>query len=215
MVHLLRCPAVVFALLVGVIGLSGPASGYAASDPIAVAKRAVAVLTQPPVAFTGGDYGGDDGLTRWEDDHPIDNVIAFGHVLHVAGRADMVDSSGPRFLAAEYRRAFPDMVLTVQGVDLVEDRVEVRWSLRGTSLGTFAGLAPTGRPHEESGTFTFRIAGGQVTETWVEAQTADLLRRAGAESLPAETPRMQSAPEPQGPGAPFIPVIEDDPYAGS
>ena len=198
-------PAVVFALLVGVIGLSGPASGYAASDPVAVARRAVAVLTQPPVAFAGGDYGGDDGLTRWEDDHPIDNVIAFGHVLHVAGRPDVVDSSGPRSLAAEYRRAFPDMMLTVQGVDMIGDRVTVRWSLRGTSQGSFAGLAPTGLPYEEAGAFVFRIAGGRVTETWIQARTAGLLRAAGAEPLPAESIILRPAPAPPGATTPYVP----------
>jgi hypothetical protein len=53
-------------------------------------------------------------------------VVAFGLVLHVAGRPDIVDSAGPRILAAEYRRAFPDLVLTVQRVDMDSDRVTVR-----------------------------------------------------------------------------------------
>lgn len=49
------------------------------------------------------------------------------------------------------------------------DRVTVRWSLRGASLGGLAGLAPTGRTHEERGTFDWRFAGDQATETWVVA----------------------------------------------
>ena len=115
-------------------------------------------------------------------------VVAFGHVLRVANRPDFAYSAGPRIPAAEYRRAFPDLVLTVQGVDMDSDRVAVRWSLRGASLGAFAGLAPTGRKHEESGNFVFRFAGDQATETWVAAQTAALLRQAGEAELSTERP---------------------------
>ncbi len=154
----------------------------------------MAALTQPSIPFTGGAYDGEDGLTRWEDDRPIDDVMAFDHVLHVTGRPDVVDSAGPRFLAAEYRRAFPDMVLTVQGVDMIGDRVTVRWSLRGTSLGAFAGLAPTGLPYEEAGAFVIRIDGDRVTETWVQARTADLLRQSGAAPVPVESPGIPPAP---------------------
>ncbi len=200
-------------MVVSIVGLSRPGGANAATDPLAVAQRAAAVLTQPPIPFAGGAYDGDDGLTRWGDDRPIDDVIAFGHVLHVAGRPDVVDSSGPRVLAADYRRAFPDLVLTVQGVDLIGERVTVRWSLRGTVRGSFAGLAPTGPPYEEAGAFVFRLDGGRVTETWVEARTADLLRQAGAEPLPAESVLLP-ATDPHGPSDPYVPMIEDNPYTG-
>ena len=115
-------------------------------------------------------------------------VVAIGHILHVAGRPDIVDSAGPRIVSAEYRRAFPGLVIMAQAVDTDSDRVTVRWSLRGASLGAFAGLTPTGQTHEGICNFVFRFAGDQVTESRVLAQAAALPRQAGMDPLSAERP---------------------------
>lgn len=206
---------------IAVLGIGiGPRRGAAAAEShAALAARAVAMWTQPPVETSFGDYGGEDGLTRWQADHPADDVFAFGHVLHVPGRADVVDSAGPRFLVAAYRSAFPDLVLTPFAPTVVGDAVTVRWTVSGTSQGVFAGLAPTGGPHREAGAFIFRIAGGQIVETWVYAHTAEIMREAGAAPMPEPRPSPASgstgAPEPITPPADAVgppDPTRDDPY---
>jgi hypothetical protein len=78
------------------------------------------------------------------------------------------------------------LALTAAAPSVAGDRVTVLWTLRGTSLGPFAGLAPTGRPYEEQGSFVFRVHDGQIVETWVRARTAENLRQAGAVPQPEQ-----------------------------
>jgi predicted ester cyclase len=172
-----RAFAVLFVVLFG--GRALPA-GAAGDQTAALARQAVALWTQPPVVATFSGFDGDDGVTQWQAAYAADDLFAFGHVLHVVGRPAVVDSDGPRFLVAEYRAAFPDLTLTVDDLRVDGDRATVRWTLRGTSLGVFDGLAPTGQPFTEEGNFVFRTAGDQIVETWVDADTDAALRRAGA-----------------------------------
>lgn len=44
-----------------------------------------------------------------------------------------------------FRAAFPDLVLTIDEIIGEGDRVAMRVTLRGTHLGTFRGIVPTGR----------------------------------------------------------------------
>jgi predicted ester cyclase len=159
-----------------------------------VASRATALWNQPAWAVSFSGYEGEDGFDLWQAAYPADGLFAFDHVLHVAGRSDVVHSSGPRFLIAEYWQAFPDLALTVDGTRVDGDRLTVDWTIRGDSLGAFDGLAPTGKAYQESGSFVYRIVDGQIVETWVEAHTDDLLRRTGAQALPPVQPWTPSAP---------------------
>jgi hypothetical protein len=88
------------ALVVAVLLVVGPAGAEPSDDTAALAERAAAMWNQPPESADAGDYGGEDGLANWQTDHPADDLFAFGHVLHVPGRSDVVDSAGPRFLVA-------------------------------------------------------------------------------------------------------------------
>lgn len=171
----------------------------AAENQTAVlAHRAVALWTQPATAAVFSGFDGDDGADRWQVAYPDDGLFAYDHILHVAGRPDVVDSAGPRWLVAEYRAAFPDLTLAVDDMRVEGERATARWTLQGTFLGPFDGLAPTGQPVTEKGTFVIRVAGDQIVETWVDADTAAMLRQAGAAPLPAPqawvTPTLVVAP---------------------
>src|SRR5687768_10317889 len=127
---------------VALIGIGAARTGSATDAHAALAERAVAMWNQPPTNAGLAGYGGEDGLANWQADHPADDLSALGHVLHVPARPDVADSAGPRFLVAAYRTAFPDLVLTAGTPSVDGDQVTVRWTLRGTSLGAFAGLGP-------------------------------------------------------------------------
>jgi hypothetical protein len=65
-----------------------------------------------------------------------------------------------------YRSAFPDLKATVDDIFAEGDRVAYRWSTRGTHLGDWLGIPPTGNHMAATGISIFRIAGGKVVEGW-------------------------------------------------
>ncbi len=78
---------------------------------------------------------------------------------------------------SEAREAFPDMRVTVEDMIAEGDRVAARVTMRGTHLGEFMGVAPTGKPVEVRAIDMFRIANGKIVEHWGHADDpADFLR---------------------------------------
>ena len=76
--------------------------------------------------------------------------------------------------------AFPDIQRTV--TEIVTDdiyKVAIRWSITGTHLGPFMGIAPTGKCIEVTGMSMYRISGGQVLEEWVEWDCLGLMQQLG------------------------------------
>lgn len=76
---------------------------------------------------------------------------------------------GPESLkqsAAAWRHAFPDVHGTVEDILAEGDRVAYRWTIRGVHRGGFMGATGTGQRVTVSGMTFFRIADGQIVETW-------------------------------------------------
>jgi predicted ester cyclase len=71
--------------------------------------------------------------------------------------------------------AFPDLRITVEDTVAGGDKVAARMTFRGTHRGPFRGLEPAGRPVEFSSIRIYRIAGGQVVQTWAEVDALGLL----------------------------------------
>ena len=65
------------------------------------------------------------------------------------------------------RRAFPDMVFTVDLLIESDDLVVSNWTLRGTHTGEpFYDAPPTGERVEINGTAILRIRDGRIVEHW-------------------------------------------------
>ncbi len=62
------------------------------------------------------------------------------------------------------RRAFPDLHYTIEEVVVGDDSVAVRTTLRGTQLGDFFGLPPTGKRVEVSQITIERFRDGKIVE---------------------------------------------------
>lgn len=65
------------------------------------------------------------------------------------------------------------------------DRVAVRWTIRGTHKGEFAGIAPTDRQIELPIMELFRSSDGQLAEAWDQYDRLHLLEQLGAAPVPA------------------------------
>jgi predicted ester cyclase len=65
--------------------------------------------------------------------------------------------------------AFPDASRSIDQLLAEGDRVILRETLRGTHLGPFGDLPPTGKQIEVTANVIYRIEDGKIAESWVEA----------------------------------------------
>ena len=75
--------------------------------------------------------------------------------------------------------AFPDYHQTIHDWIAEGDKVMARWTTRGTHLGVYNGIAPTGKVILEHGIDIFQIADGQIVAHWVELDLLGILRQMG------------------------------------
>jgi steroid delta-isomerase-like uncharacterized protein len=91
--------------------------------------------------------------------------------------------TGPESVKAhvrEMRMRFPDLTVTVDQLIAEGDWVAARLTSRGTHLGAFAGLQPTGRAVTWAGVGLRRIVDGHIVEQWTKYDMLGLLRQLGA-----------------------------------
>jgi steroid delta-isomerase-like uncharacterized protein len=92
-----------------------------------------------------------------------DEVFAPDVVLHgFAMPAPGVD--GVKQVMAAFRAGFPDCRMDEHDMLAVEDKVLIRWTLRGTHRGEYLGAAPTGKSVAATGMHLDRFADGRIVE---------------------------------------------------
>jgi steroid delta-isomerase-like uncharacterized protein len=74
---------------------------------------------------------------------------------------------------------FPDMSLTVNDIIVEGDKVAVRTTIRGTHLGEYMGLKPTGKVIEIGGLYIERVANGKFVEMWGISDDVSFLKQLG------------------------------------
>lgn len=85
--------------------------------------------------------------------------------------------------------SFPDLSVEIHDVIAENDRVAVRVTLRGTQLGHFRGIPPTGRQVTSSGMNTFRIMNNRIVEEWWQHDLLGLLKQLDAVSTTPSSAR--------------------------
>jgi len=75
--------------------------------------------------------------------------------------------------------AFPDGHWTLNEQIAEGDKVVSRWTLTGTHMGTFLGIAPTGRYVISRGVSIHRLAAGKIVEEWMEWDTLGIMQQLG------------------------------------
>jgi serine phosphatase RsbU (regulator of sigma subunit) len=103
----------------------------------------------------------------------------------------------------EFREAFHNMSLSIDDQIAEGDKVMTRVTLRGTHLGEFRGMAPTGKEIEIKGVSIFRFSSeGKVVESWDALDQLSLMRQSIEQelrvarriqhaSLPKEVPELE------------------------
>ena len=72
-----------------------------------------------------------------------------------------------------------DVRLHVESIIAEGDTVAVRYAERGTSVGTFRGQEPTGRPFEVVAMEWFELEGGRIRRRWGARDSASQSRQMG------------------------------------
>jgi steroid delta-isomerase-like uncharacterized protein len=128
----------------------------------------------------------------------LDRLLApdYRHQGAVVARQDR-ELHKERLLAV--REGFPDGVYTLEWVLVDGDTVAVRHVFRGTQLGSFTGVAPTGRPVAVGAFHVHRLACGQIAETWNAGDALGLFRQLGQIGALPGSPSTPADQELRGP----------------
>jgi steroid delta-isomerase-like uncharacterized protein len=106
-------------------------------------------------------------------------VLANDFVLHFPNMPAVEGADAFKKIPSMIRAAFPDLNETIVELVAEGDKVVERFTLQGTHLGDFMGIAPTGRAVSWSGIAIYRLDGGKIVECWVEANLLGLLLQLG------------------------------------
>jgi len=159
-------------IVIMVLGLTTPWNPHvaaqdatpAAGDVEAVARQAIEALSQ---ALATGDTAAIDAVfAETYVDHTPEMALAGGGE---AGREELKVSF------QNFRAALPDATFTVEDVLVEGDQAAVRIHVGGTLDPTVFGMAGETQPLDVGGVAIFRIADGQVVESWDYDEFAEQL----------------------------------------
>ena len=125
----------------------------------------------------------------WSEGHldVIDELIADDFVATIVGAPEEIRGpQGFREFVVMYRKAFPDLRLTVDEQFAEGETVVTRWTATGTNEGELMGMPPTGKQATTAGININRVSGGKLVEGWGLFDQLGLLQQIGA--VPVPTP---------------------------
>jgi steroid delta-isomerase-like uncharacterized protein len=110
-------------------------------------------------------------------DSILDNSYLSHHPIN-----PVLGPEGVKQMVAAFQAAFPDLEFSIQEMIAAQDKVVVRWTMRGTHLHELMGLPATGKRAELSGISIYRFVDGKTVESWDEVDFLRLLSQ--LEALP-------------------------------
>ncbi len=112
-----------------------------------------------------------------------DQLLADGFQLHFPELPPITGSEAFKEIPTAIRTAFPDLAETIEELIAEGDRVVERFTLRGTHLGEFMGIPPTGKSVSWTGMAEYLLEDGRIAECWVEANLLGLALQTGVVSV--------------------------------
>jgi len=117
-----------------------------------------------------------------------EEIIAPNCIYHINDPITLASGTGPeaaKKAVSTYRRAFPDLHITIEDTIVEGNRVVVRWTARGTHMGELMGFAPSHMKVTVTGIDIYHIAEGKIREFWVNWDTMGFMQQLGLEPLAA------------------------------
>lgn len=110
----------------------------------------------------------------------MDELMAAHYARHMAISAPPLTREGQKQRILGFRRAFPDLRLTIEDMVAEGEKVSIRITLRGTHQGEFMRVAPTGKQIVVGVVDVARFEDGKVVEQWGQSDLLGLLQQLGA-----------------------------------
>ncbi len=115
----------------------------------------------------------------------IDELIADDFVTTVVGAPEQIRGPGGfREFVSMYRKAFPDLRLTIDDQIAEGETVVTRWTATGTHEGELMGIPPTGKQATTTGININHVSGGKLVDGWGIFDQLGLLQQIGAVPVP-------------------------------
>ena len=112
-------------------------------------------------------------------------LISPDAIFYVPGRPEpMRGPAGYLAIIQMMRGGFPDIQWTLEEEVAERDKVAARFTMRGTHLGTFLGVAPTGKNISVQAMNIYRLSRGQFVEERGLPDMLELLQQIGAVPRP-------------------------------
>lgn len=109
-----------------------------------------------------------------------DELIAEDFTNHTPQPGQQPGRAGLKQAVLGLRGSFADLDVSIHDMLADDDLVAVRDVVRGTHVGPFAGVPPTGKHVEVSRLAFYRLCAGQIAEHWAQLDTLGLLQQLGA-----------------------------------
>jgi steroid delta-isomerase-like uncharacterized protein len=116
----------------------------------------------------------------------VDDLFTPDYVDHAHASPEIHGPQGLRQFVSVLANAFPDRRFTVEDRVIDHDRMAVRWTLRGTHEGEFAGIPPTGKQVTVTGISIHHFAGDKIQESWDYYDALGLLQQFGVLPRPGQ-----------------------------
>ncbi|HKW97547.1 MAG TPA: ester cyclase [Bryobacteraceae bacterium] len=110
-----------------------------------------------------------------------EELFAAGYINHDPATPDY--GKGPeaeKSIVRFYRKAFPDLLFTIDHMIEAGDFVTTRFTAQGTHRNEFWGVPPTNKVVKVEGTVVIRASKGRIAERWVMWDALGLLQQLGA-----------------------------------
>jgi len=123
----------------------------------------------------------------------IDELVAMDATFHdpnVPG-GKFTGPEGLKQFVEIYKKAFPDVQLTINDQVAEGDKVVSRWTATGTHKGELMGIAPTGKRVTVTGCNIDQYLTGKVVEGWASYDMLGMLQQLGV--VPSLAPAGASA----------------------
>ena len=109
----------------------------------------------------------------------VEEVLAADYAYHLPHFPEIRGHKAFRQHVIEVRSAIPDLRWTIEDMIAEGGTVMARSTIKGTHQGELMGKAPTGKNIAYSGTFSFRIMDGRLTEAWNDWDALGLFQQIG------------------------------------
>jgi predicted ester cyclase len=106
-------------------------------------------------------------------------LYAATYTYHLPSSSEVMDLARVNEVDAMFHAAFPDLHFTLEDLVAEGDKVAYRYSVWGTHMGEFMGIAATGKQILVTGTLTTRIVDGKFQEDWENIDMFGLMQQLG------------------------------------